>query len=92
MAHGTVKWFSPAKGCGFIQPQGRGKDAFMHIFAVERAGLSALKEGQEIKYEIVEDRGKICAVKITSRAQLRVSGDRCGDAVGLAPFCAERRM
>jgi CspA family cold shock protein len=48
MAHGTVKWFNPSKGYGFIQPQGGGKDLFVHIFAVKRAGLSTLKEGQQI--------------------------------------------
>jgi cold shock protein len=46
MAHGTVKWFNPSKGYGFIQPQGGGNDVFVHIFAVERAGLSTLEEGQ----------------------------------------------
>jgi cold shock protein len=66
MAHGTVKWFNPGKGYGFIQPQGGGKDVFVHIFAVEHAGLSTLTEGQQIKYEIVEDRGKTSAVKLTS--------------------------
>ena len=64
MAHGTVKWFNPSKGDGFIQPEGGGKDVFVHIFAVERAGLSTLKEGQQIEYEIVEDRGKTSAVKL----------------------------
>jgi cold shock protein len=66
MAHGTVKWFNPSKGYGFIQPQGGGNDVFVHIFAVERAGLSTLEEGQQIEYEIVEDRGKTSAVKLTS--------------------------
>ena len=47
MARGTVKWFNPTKGYGFIQPQGGGKDVFVHISAVERAGLSTLNEGQE---------------------------------------------
>jgi CspA family cold shock protein len=68
VAHGTVKWFNPNKGYGFIQPEGGGKDVFVHIFAVERAGLSTLKEGQQIGYEIVEDRGKTSAVKLTSSA------------------------
>jgi cold shock protein len=66
MAHGTVKWFSPTKGYGFIQAQGGGQDVFVHISAVERAGLSTLKEGQQIEYEIVEDRGKTSAVKLKS--------------------------
>jgi CspA family cold shock protein len=68
VAHGTVKWFNPNKGYGFIQPEGGGKDVFVHIFAVERAGLSTLKEGQQIGYEIVEDRGKTSAAKLTSSA------------------------
>jgi CspA family cold shock protein len=66
MALGTVKWSDPSKGYGFIQPQGGGKDVFVHIFAVERGGLSTLKEGQQIEYEIVEDRGKTSAVKLKS--------------------------
>jgi CspA family cold shock protein len=53
-----VKWFNPNKGYGFIQPQGSGKDVFVHISAVERAGLNSLNEGQVIKYEVVVNRGK----------------------------------
>ena len=58
MATGTVKWFNPTKGYGFIQPAGGGKDVFVHISAVERAGLSTLNEGQQVEYEIISDRGK----------------------------------
>ena len=58
VATGTVKWFNPTKGYGFIQPQGGGKDVFVHISAVERAGLSTLNEGQQVDYEIVSNRGK----------------------------------
>ena len=58
MASGTVKWFNPAKGFGFIEPQGGGKDVFVHISAVERAGLSTLNEGQHVEYEMITDRGK----------------------------------
>jgi CspA family cold shock protein len=58
MAKGTVKWFNATKGYGFIEPQDGGKDVFVHISAGERAGLSTLKEGQIVQYEIVSDRGK----------------------------------
>ena len=58
MPTGSVKWFNPTKGYGFIQPQDGGKDVFVHISAVERAGLSTLNEGQKIGYEIVKNRGK----------------------------------
>jgi CspA family cold shock protein len=58
MASGTVKWFNSQKGYGFIQPQSGGKDVFVHISAVEKAGLSTLNEGQTVEYEIVSDRGK----------------------------------
>jgi len=64
MARGTVKWFNPTKGYGFIQPQGGGKDVFVHISAVERAGLNTLNEGQHIEYEIEENRGKTSAVHL----------------------------
>jgi CspA family cold shock protein len=53
MATGTVKWFNAAKGFGFIEPEDGSKDAFVHISAVERAGLSSLSEGQKVSYEIV---------------------------------------
>lgn len=52
MATGTVKWFNPTKGFGFIEPEDGGNDAFVHISAVERAGLSTLNEGQKVSYEI----------------------------------------
>jgi CspA family cold shock protein len=62
MSKGTVKWFNPTKGYGFIQPQGGGgKDVFVHISAVERAGLSSLNEGQVVEYEEVSNRGKTSA-------------------------------
>jgi CspA family cold shock protein len=56
MATGTVKWFNETKGYGFIQPDNGGKDVFVHISAVERAGLRSLKDGQKISYEIEQDR------------------------------------
>ena len=52
MATGTVKWFNPTKGYGFIEPEEGGKDAFVHISAVERAGLSGLNEGQKVSFEL----------------------------------------
>jgi CspA family cold shock protein len=61
MAAGTVKWFNPTKGYGFIQPQGGGKDVFVHISAVEKAGLTTLNEGQQVQYELVTNRGKTSA-------------------------------
>ena len=61
MARGSVKWFNSQKGYGFIQPQGGGKDVFVHISAVERAGLSNLNEGQVIEYEEVANKGKTLA-------------------------------
>ena len=64
MATGTVKWFNPTKGYGFIQPTGGGKDMFVHISAVEQAGLSTLNEGQSIEFEIESNRGKESAVKL----------------------------
>ncbi len=56
MATGTVKWFNPAKGFGFIEPEDGSKDAFVHISAVERAGLSSLNEGQKVQYDLVPGR------------------------------------
>ncbi|WCL54804.1 MULTISPECIES: cold-shock protein [Kordiimonadales] len=56
MATGTVKWFNATKGFGFIQPDEGGNDVFVHISAVERAGLKGLRDGQKIQYEMAEDR------------------------------------
>lgn len=63
MATGTVKWFNAQKGYGFIQPDDGGKDVFVHISAVERAGLNGLNDGQKVSYELVADRrsGKMSA-------------------------------
>ena len=68
MVKGTVKWFNPTKGYGFIQPQSGGKDVFVHISAVEKAGLTNLNEGLIVEYEEVSNRGK------TSAENLKVQG------------------
>jgi cold shock protein len=67
MATGTVKWFNPTKGYGFIQPKDGGRDVFVHISAVERAGLGSLNEGQTIEYEVVSNRGKESADNLKVR-------------------------
>jgi len=61
MATGTVKFFNVARGYGFIQPQDGGKDVFVHITAVQRAGMDSLTEGQSIAYDLVTERGKTAA-------------------------------
>jgi CspA family cold shock protein len=58
VATGTVKWFNPTKGYGFIQPDGGGKDVFVHISAVEKAGFTALTEGAKVSFDVVANRGK----------------------------------
>ena len=64
MANGTVKWFNATKGFGFIQPEDGGKDVFVHISAVERAGLRGLNEGQRLNYELQNERGRTAAVNL----------------------------
>jgi CspA family cold shock protein len=64
MATGTVKWFNNQKGFGFIQPEAGGSDVFVHISAVERAGMSTLNEGQRISYDVVNERGKNAAANL----------------------------
>jgi CspA family cold shock protein len=67
MQKGTIKWFNPTKGYGFIKPAVGDKDVFVHISAVERAGLSTLNENQVVEYDLVDNRGK------TSAENLKVS-------------------
>ncbi len=65
MATGTVKWFNPTKGFGFIEPEGGGDDAFVHITAVQAAGLQGLEDNQKVSYELEEGRnGKKSAVNL----------------------------
>ncbi len=64
MATGTVKWFNPTKGFGFIQPDAGGGDVFVHITALEGAGLRTLEEGQKVSYELETNKGKTSAVDI----------------------------
>lgn len=61
---GIVKWFNPSKGFGFIQPDQGGKDVFVHITALERAGLHTLNEGQKVSFELQENRDKVSAVNL----------------------------
>ena len=61
MAIGTVKWFNPTKGYGFIQPENGDKDVFVHVSAVEKAGMGTLTEGQRVSFEVVSERGKTAA-------------------------------
>ena len=64
MATGTVKWFNSTKGFGFIQPEDGGKDVFVHVSAVERAGLRGLNEGQRVSFELESERGRTSAVNL----------------------------
>ncbi|HIF25905.1 MAG TPA: cold-shock protein [Micavibrio sp.] len=68
MATGTVKWFNPTKGFGFIVPDEGGNDVFVHISAVERAGMKTLNEGQKISYELTQDKGKTYADQLQDAA------------------------
>jgi cold shock protein len=64
MASGKVKWFNTQKGFGFIQPDDGGKDVFVHISAVERAGLTGLNDGQAVSYDVQQERGKAAAANL----------------------------
>ena len=64
MATGSVKWFNATKGFGFIEPQGGGKDVFVHITAVQAAGLTGLNDGQKVSYDVMMERGKEAAANL----------------------------
>jgi cold shock protein len=64
MATGTVKWFNLDKGYGFITPQDGGKDVFLHITAVQAAGLNSVNDGQKVSYDVVTERGKQAAANL----------------------------
>jgi CspA family cold shock protein len=64
MSTGTVKWFNTTKGYGFIQPEDGGADVFVHVSAVEKAGLRGLNEGQRVEFELQNERGKTAAVNL----------------------------
>lgn len=66
MAVGIVKWFNTVKGYGFIQPEDGGSDVFVHVTAVQQAGLDKLNEGQKIRYELIRDRGRVAAGQLQS--------------------------
>jgi len=68
MATGTVKWFNPTKGFGFIQPNDGGNDVFVHISAVEKAGMRSLNEGQAVEYDVQSERGKEAAANLREAA------------------------
>jgi CspA family cold shock protein len=68
MATGTVKWFNPTKGFGFIQPDNGGSDVFVHITAVKEAGLDTLNEGQKVSFDLVTERGKTAAGNLKDAA------------------------
>lgn len=68
MAQGTVKWFNATKGFGFILPDEGGNDVFVHISAVERAGMQGLDEGQKVNFDLIESRGKMTADNLSAAA------------------------
>ena len=65
MSNGKIKWFNPTKGYGFIENDAGGKDIFLHVSALEQAGIDTLEEGEAVSFEIGEDRGKQNAINIT---------------------------
>ena len=67
MPQGSVKWFNATKGYGFMHPDNGGKDEFVHVTAVERAGLRSLQEGQKVSYELATERGRTSAVNLQAQ-------------------------
>ena len=65
MSNGKIKWFNPGKGYGFIENDAGGKDIFLHVSALEQAGIDALEEGEAVSFEIGENRGRENAINIT---------------------------
>ena len=101
MAKGTVKWFNTTKGYGFIEPEDGSKDAFVHISAVERAGMNSLREGQKVSYELQEGRnGKSSAEDLVAleigeepdRGQHGDMGARAGDVFAKHPPIERQRV
>ena len=86
MAKGTVKWFNPTKGYGFIQPASGGKDVFVHISAVQKAGLSSLNEGQTVEYEEIANRGKTLRREPQSISPPAFAASRIDPGVGPKKF------
>ena len=84
MATGTVKWFNATKGYGFIQPDNGGKDVFVHISAVEKAGLSSLNEGAKVSYEEMSNRGKTSAENLRVRGESRPAGSGASGPLALS--------
>jgi CspA family cold shock protein len=83
MTTGTVKFFNEQKGYGFIQPDDGGKDAFVHISAVERAGMRSLRENQRVAYDLQDDnRGKASAVNLREADEANAGGAEGGQAEG----------
>ena len=88
MPKGTVTWFNSQKGYGFIQPQSGGKDVFVHISAVERAGLSGLNEGQVVEYEDVSNKGKTSAENLRVNAGFGATSNPANLAEALSKYLA----
>ena len=91
MATGTVKWFNPTKGFGFIEPEDGSKDAFVHISAVERAGLGTLNEGQKVSYDLVPGQnGKSAAENLREASGDNAANeDEADDESGEGPEVTE---